>query len=88
MALWADAYKPDAMIFLMHPSGEPRDAAMAIRLVTTSNPNLKTLFPQHHRVSPSPGSLTVAEVRAALDSIGIGIPITDPVRKQVYEFRK
>lgn len=88
MALWGDAYKPDAMIFLMHPTGEPRDAAMAIKLVTTKNPNLKTLMPQHHRVTPPPGALTVAEVRAALDSVGIRIPITDPVRKQVYEFKK
>jgi L-ascorbate metabolism protein UlaG (beta-lactamase superfamily) len=88
MALWGDAYKPDAMIFLMHPTGEPRDAAMAIKLVTTKNPNLKTLMPQHHRVTPAPGALTVAEVRAALDSIGIRIPITDPVRKQAYQFTK
>ncbi|MBI3916053.1 MAG: hypothetical protein HY322_03490 [Betaproteobacteria bacterium] len=88
MALWADAYKPDAMIFLMHPSGEPRDAGMAIKLVTTNNPNLKVLFPQHHRVTPPPGALTVAEVRTVLDSMGIRIPITDPVRKQVYEFTK
>lgn len=88
MALWADAYKPDAMIFLMQPSGEPRDAGMAIKLVTTNNPNLKTLMPQHHRVTPPPGALTVAEVRTVLDSMGIRIPITDPVRKQVYEFTK
>ena len=88
MALWGDAYKPDAMMFLMHPTGEPLDAAMAIKLVTTNNPNLKALFPQHHRVTPPPGALTVAEVRAALDTVGIRIPITDPVRKQVYEFKK
>ncbi len=88
MALWAEAYKPDAMIFLMHWNGEPRDAGMAIKLATTRNPNLKTLMPQHHRVTPPPGALTVAEVRAMLDSMGIRIPITDPVRKQVYEFTK
>ncbi len=88
MALWAEAYKPDAMIFLMHPNGEPRDAGMAIKLVTTGNPNLKTLMPQHHRVTPPPGALTVADVRAMLDAMGIRIPITDPVRKQVYEFTK
>jgi len=88
MALWAEAYKPDAMIFLMSGNTEPRDAGMAIKLVTTNNPNLKTLFPQHHRVKPAAGALTVAEVRAVLDSMGIRIPITDPVRKQVYEFKK
>ncbi len=60
MALWAEAYKPDAMIFLMHPNGEPRDAGMAVKLVTTNNPNLKTLMPQHHRVTLPPGPLACA----------------------------
>jgi hypothetical protein len=45
-------------------------------------------MPQHHRVKPPAGALTVADVRAVLDSMGIRIPITDPVRKQVYEFAK
>ena len=88
MALWAEAYKPDAMIFMMNSTIEPRDTAMAIKLVTTGNPNLKTLLPQHHRVAPPPGALTVAEMRATLDAMGIRIPITNPVPKQVYEFTK
>jgi L-ascorbate metabolism protein UlaG (beta-lactamase superfamily) len=88
MALWGAAYKPDAMIFLMHPTGEPRDIGMAVKLVMTDNPNLKTLLPHHHRVTPPAGAPTVADVRAVLDSMNIRIPITDPVRKQVYEFTK
>jgi len=88
MALWGEAYKPDAMIFLMSPTGEPRDIGMAVKLVTTGNPNLKALLPHHHRVTPPPGAPTVADVRAMLDSMGIRIPITDPVRKQVYTFAK
>ena len=88
MALWADAYKPDAMIFLMSTAAEPRDIGMAVKLVTTGNRNLKTLMPHHHRVTPPPGATTVADVRAVLDAMGIRIPITDPVRKQVYEFTK
>ena len=88
MALWAEAYKPDAMIFLMHSDGEPRDAGMAIKLVTTGNPNLKTLLPQHHRVTPPPGALTVAEMRATLDAMGVRIPITNPAPRQVFEFTK
>jgi len=88
MALWGEAYKPDAMIFLMHPTGEPRDIGTAVKLVTTGNPNLKALLPHHHRVTPPPGAPTVADVRAMLDSMGIRIPITDPVRKQVYTFTK
>ena len=88
MALWAAAYRPDAMIFLMHPTAEPRDIGMAVKLVMTDNPNLKTLLPHHHRVTPPPGAPTVADVRAVLDSMNIRIPITDPVRRQAYEFSK
>jgi len=88
MALWGAAYKPDAMIFIMHPTAEPRDIGMAVKLVMTDNPNLKTLLPHHHRVTPPPGAVTVADVRAVLDSMNIRIPITNPARKQVYEFSK
>ncbi|MBI3002831.1 MAG: hypothetical protein HYY54_04270, partial [candidate division NC10 bacterium] len=55
---------------------------------TTDNPNLKTLIPHHHRVTPPPGSTTVAEVRAALDALGINVPITNQALGQVYEFSK
>jgi len=88
MALWAEAYKPDAMIFLMGPNSEPLDAAMAIRLVAGKSPNLKTLLPHHHRVTPPPGALTVAEMRKALDSLGVNIPITVLSPKQSIELSK
>lgn len=88
MAMWASLYKPDAMIFLMHPGGEPQDIGSAIKLVTTGNPNLKTLWPHHHRVKPPPGAPTVADVRTLLDSMGIRIPILNQERGKVYEFRK
>jgi hypothetical protein len=76
------------MIFLMGPTAEPRDAGMAVKLVTTGNPNLKTLLPHHHRVTPPAGAVTVADVRATLDAAGVRIPITDPERNKVYEFTK
>ena len=88
MALWAELYKPDAMIFLMSDFTEPLDVGTAIKLVAGKSPNLKTLIPHHHRVTPPAGALTVADVRAVLDSMGIRIAITDPVRKQVYELAK
>jgi L-ascorbate metabolism protein UlaG (beta-lactamase superfamily) len=88
MAHWGAMYKPDAMIFLMHPTGEPKDMALAVKLAMTDNPNLKTLLPHHHRITPPPGSTTVAEVRAALDALGINIPITNQALGQVYEFSK
>ena len=88
MALWAEAYKPDAMIFLMHPSGEPLDAGMAVKLVAGKSPNLKMLLPHHHRVSPPPGATTAAEMRKVLDSMGINIPITALAPKQSIELSK
>ena len=87
-ALWGDMYKPDAMIFHMGTGTEPLDVAAAIRFTTTDNPNLRTLMPHHHRVSPPAGATTVGEVQAALAGMGIGLPITDQVRSQVYEFTK
>ncbi len=88
MALWGSLYKPDAMIFHMGTDHEPLDIATSIRLVMTDNPNLSTILPHHHRVTPPAGATSVADVRAALDSMGIGLPSLDQVRSQVYEFRK
>ena len=75
MALWAEAYQPDAMIVLMAPNSDPLDSAMAVKLVAGKSPNLKTLLPHHHRVTPPPGALGAAEMRKALDSLGVNIPI-------------
>jgi L-ascorbate metabolism protein UlaG (beta-lactamase superfamily) len=88
MAMWAEAYKPDAMIFLMHPSGEPQDIGMAVKLVASKSPNLKMLTPHHHRVSAPPGAPTVAEMRSLLDSMGIRIPINALAPKQSIELSK
>ena len=86
MALWAELYKPDAVLFHMGADHDPLDIAMTVVLMTTRNPNLSMLIPHHHRVSPPPGATTVADVRAALDEMGIDIPILDPVRGEVYRF--
>ena len=87
-ALWAEMYKPDAMIFHMGNDKDPMDVAMSIRLTTYNNPNLNTLMPHHHRVDPPAGATTVADVQAALGSMGISIPITNQTRSQVYSFTK
>ena len=87
-ALWGAMYKPDAMIFHMGTGTEPLDVAMAIKLTMTDNPNLRTLMPHHHRVSPPAGATTVGEVQVALATLGVDLPITDQVRSQVYEFSK
>lgn len=88
MALWGTMYRPDAMIFHMSATHDPKDVAMSIKLTATDNPNLVTLMPHHHRVTPPAGATTAAEVQGVLAGMGVGIPITEQVRSQVYEFAK
>lgn len=88
MALWAEMYKPDLMIFHMNGTHDATDIAMSIKLMTMNNPNLKTLIPHHHRVQVPAGATTMAEVQGAMGQLGVSIPITDIVRSQVYTFTK
>ncbi|MFN8525302.1 MAG: MBL fold metallo-hydrolase [Chloroflexota bacterium] len=88
MELWGSMYKPDAMIFHMAGPHDPTDVAMSIKLISTGNPNLKTLLPHHHRVTQGANDTTLDEVTAALSGMGVSIPITNQVRSQVYEFTK
>lgn len=85
-ALWAEMYKPDLAILPMNGDREPMDFAMMVRLLKTENPNLKMVLPHHHRVNPTPGQTTVAEVQAAIDAMGLDITVTAPVLSQVYSF--
>jgi L-ascorbate metabolism protein UlaG (beta-lactamase superfamily) len=87
-ALWATAYKPDAMIFHMSAAHDPIDVATSIRLSSTDNPNLKTLIPHHHRVQVPAGGTTIGDVQGSLATMGINTPITEPVRSQVYTLTK
>ena len=86
MALWGRLYQPHAMLFNLGQRRSPTDAAAAISLVATDNPNLSTLIPHHHRVESPEGSTTVADVQAELDAMGVAVQITDPTRGEVYRF--
>lgn len=88
MALWAEIYQPDAMIFNMNGGREPMDIALATRLMMTNNPNLTTLLPHHQRVTPPAGATTVADAERALAALGITVPVTNPVQGRVYRFSK
>lgn len=89
MALWAEMYKPDAMIFHMSGRHDPLDVAMSIKLTATNNPNLKMLIPHHHRIQVPDGQTNIASVQAAMAQLGApAITITEPVRSQVYQLTK
>src|SRR5919199_6131801 len=76
--LWAQMYKPDLAILHMGNDHEPLDFAQQAKLLRTENPNLKTIFPHHNRVTPPAGATTVADVQAAMDAMGVGLQVTQP----------
>jgi hypothetical protein len=61
---------------------------MMVKLLQTENPNLRMVIPHHNRVSPPAGQTTVAEVQAAIDAMGLGVPVMQPNLSQVYSFTK
>ena len=87
-ALWAQMYQPDAAILVLGGGAEPKDFAMQVKLLTTGNPNLRTVLPHHHRVVQQPGQTTIAEAQAAVNEMGLGFEIMAPVIGQVYSFAK
>jgi L-ascorbate metabolism protein UlaG (beta-lactamase superfamily) len=87
-ALWAQMYKPDAVILHMGADHEPMDFAMQVKLLQTDNPNLKMVIPHHNRVNPPAGQTTVEQVQAAMDAMGLGIQVMQPNLSQVYSFSK
>jgi L-ascorbate metabolism protein UlaG (beta-lactamase superfamily) len=87
-ALWAQLYRPDAAIIVLGGGAEPMDFAMQVKLLTTDNPNLRTVLPHHHRAVQPPGQTTVAEAQAAVRELGLDLPILSPVIGQAYRFTK
>jgi L-ascorbate metabolism protein UlaG (beta-lactamase superfamily) len=85
-ALWAQMYKPDLVILHMGADHEPIDFAQQVKLLKTENPNLKTVYPHHNRVTQMPGQTTLAEVQAAVDAMGLGVQVTQPPLGQVVSF--
>jgi L-ascorbate metabolism protein UlaG (beta-lactamase superfamily) len=85
-ALWAQMYKPDLAILHMGNDHEPLDFAQQVKLLKTDNPNLKTVFPHHNRVTPPAGATTVADVQGAIDALGLGMQVTQPPLAQPVSF--
>jgi L-ascorbate metabolism protein UlaG (beta-lactamase superfamily) len=89
MAVWADMYKPDAAIVHISAAHEPRDAAMVVKYMTNNNPNLKTVFPHHHRLQPQPGGLfRPADLKTEIERLGIQVNFIEPNPLQPYTLSK
>jgi L-ascorbate metabolism protein UlaG (beta-lactamase superfamily) len=88
--LFGSRYKPHVALlpiggrFQMHPD----DAAFAAKLLTTENPNLKTVVPQHHRIKgPSPGGpgATPEAFDAEVKKLGLPVTVLNPKVGQAYK---
>jgi L-ascorbate metabolism protein UlaG (beta-lactamase superfamily) len=87
-AIWAQLYKPDMAILHMGADHDPLDFAYQVKLLKTENPNLKTIVPHHNRVTPPAGQVTVADMQAAMDDMGLGLQVTQPPLAQPVSFSK
>jgi L-ascorbate metabolism protein UlaG (beta-lactamase superfamily) len=88
MQWWGELYEPDMVIQHMSGNRDPRDAAMAVKFLSTNNPNLKTVFPHHHRVAPQPGTARPADLRAAMQQMGLAYEFVEPMPLQPYTLTK
>jgi L-ascorbate metabolism protein UlaG (beta-lactamase superfamily) len=89
MAMWADMYKPDAIIAHQSAAHEPRDAAMVVKLMANNNPNLKTVFPHHFRLQPQPGGLfRPSDLRTEIERLGVSVNFIEPNPLQPYNLTK
>ena len=84
--MWGSMYKPNLAILHLGGDTEPIDFAEQVKMIKTDNPNLKTVFPHHNRVTPPAGATTVADVQAAMDKMTLGLQVTQPPLGQVVTF--
>jgi L-ascorbate metabolism protein UlaG (beta-lactamase superfamily) len=88
MQLWGRKYKPDVAILCLSNGRDPEDLVEQARLLSTDNPNLKTVIPHHWRLQPPPGAHTPADVEAAFKASGLPITVIKPEFHKVYELTR
>ncbi len=89
MMAWGDWYKPDAVIAHQSAAHEPRDAAAVVKYMSNNNPNLKTVFPHHHRLQPQPGGLfRPSDLRNAIQEAGVNVNFIEPDPLRPYTLTK
>jgi hypothetical protein len=62
---------------------------MIAKFMATNNPNLKTVFPHHHRLQPQPGGLfRPSDLRNAIQELGVNVNFIDPTPLRPYTLTK
>ena len=80
LPLYAALYQPD--LALLGLFGDPREFAMAAKLMSTNNPRLKTVIPDHMR----PGAPIIADGKRELEKLGLGGLMFLPELRKPYEY--
>ena len=71
MKLWGELFQPDAAILYYASDPDPRTVAMTAKFLSESNPNLKTVMPQHQPLNPMEGMATPADLGQAMADLGV-----------------
>ena len=64
-----------------------RDVALMAKMLSESNPNLKTVMPHHHRLKP-PAGRSPADLGKAMAEMGGKAKLIDPKPSVVYTLSK
>jgi L-ascorbate metabolism protein UlaG (beta-lactamase superfamily) len=88
MMLWGRKYKPDVAILCLSSGRDPADLVEQARLLSTDNPNLRTVIPHHVRIPPPPGAPSANDLEAAFKASGLPITVIKPEFNKVYELKK
>jgi L-ascorbate metabolism protein UlaG (beta-lactamase superfamily) len=80
LPLYAALYQPN--LALLGLVGDPREFAAAAKLLSTNNPKLKTVIPDHMR----PNAPIVADGKRALEKVGLGSTWFLPELRKPYEY--
>lgn len=87
MKLWGEMFQPDAAILYMAGDQDPRAFARMAQFLSESNPNLKTVMPEHQRLDPKAGS-TGADLASQMTALGVSASLIDPEPGKVYSLAK
>ncbi len=84
LQLYGRLYKPHVALLPIAGGGQPDDAALAAEFLRTDNPNLHSIFPQHHLALP-PSELAGLFVHEVQSRRGLqGVRAFDPKPGQVF----
>ena len=87
MKLWGELFQPDAALLYLASGQNPRDVALMAKMLSESNPDLKTVIPHHHRLDPPEGR-SPADLGKALAALGQKAKLLDPQPGSIYTLSK